>query len=73
MDALALPFDYTVLLSVIVIIWYILTELGSIAENAVQLGAKVPGFLQRILKVSANAVEQTGDNLTGGDRNAEQP
>ena len=30
--ALTLPFDYTVFLTVLVLVWYILTELGSIVE-----------------------------------------
>ena len=35
--ALTLPFDYTVFLTVLVLVWYILTELGSIVENAGRL------------------------------------
>lgn len=48
-----------------VLAWYIITELGSILENAVAMGAPVPGWLIRLLKVSANIVESAGD-LTGG-------
>lgn len=69
---LELPFDYSVLLSVIVVSWYTLTELGSIAENAVQMGAKVPGWLRRLLKVSAEAVDKTGEKLAGGGDDGEQ-
>lgn len=54
-----------VLISVAVMAWYILTEPGSIAENAVQMGAKVSGFLRKLLKVSADAVEHAGDQLAG--------
>ena len=34
---------------VVVLVWYIFTELGSIAENAAAMGAPVPGWLVRIL------------------------
>ena len=44
-----------------VLAWYIITELGSILENAVKLGAKVPGWLVKLLKASTNIVEQAGD------------
>ena len=38
-----LPFIYTVLLCPLVVIWYILTEVGSIIENAGALGTPIPG------------------------------
>ncbi len=41
--------------------WYIITELGSILENAVKMGANVPSWLIKLLKASADLVEQTGD------------
>lgn len=34
----------------IVLLWYIITELGSIIENAGALGAPIPAWLQRSLK-----------------------
>jgi phage-related holin len=37
--------------------WYILTELGSILENAVKMGANVPGWLVKLLKAGLDAVE----------------
>ena len=33
----------------VVLVWYIFTELSSIAENAAAMGAPVPGWLVRIL------------------------
>ena len=66
-----LPFRYEVLLSVIVLAWYTLTELGSIAENAVQMGARVPGWLRRFLKVSVEAVDEAGKQITGGGDDGE--
>ena len=41
--------------------WYILTELGSILENAIKLGANPPAWLTKILKSSLNIVESVGD------------
>lgn len=45
----------------LVLAWYIITELGSILENAVKMGANVPDWLVRLLKASANLVEAAGD------------
>lgn len=45
----------------LVLAWYIITELGSILENAVKMGANVPGWLVQLLKASANLVEAAGD------------
>lgn len=41
--------------------WYILTELGSILENVIKMGANVPTWLVKLLKASANMVEAAGD------------
>ena len=45
----------------LVLAWYIITELGSILENAVKMGANVPQWLIKLLKASANIVEAAGD------------
>lgn len=44
-----------------VLAWYILTELGSILENAVELGAKVPGWLVKLLKNGVEILDRAGD------------
>ena len=44
-----------------VLAWYIITELGSILENAVKMGGNVPNWLVKLLKASANIVEAAGD------------
>ena len=46
----------------LVLAWYILTELGSVLENAAALGAKVPNWLIKLLKASADLVEAAGEN-----------
>ena len=43
----------------LVLAWYILTELGSILENAVEMGANVPGWLVKLLKTGVNIVDKT--------------
>ena len=46
----------------LVLAWYIVTELGSILENAVKMGANVPGWLVKLLKSSANLMDQAGEH-----------
>ena len=48
----------------LVLAWYIITELGSILENAVKMGANVPTWLVKLLKASANLVEAAGEMNT---------
>ena len=57
---LALPVEYGGLVCPVVLVWYIVTELGSITENAVDMGAPVPSLLTRVLKASKDAVDQIG-------------
>lgn len=47
----AFPLEYSTLLCPMVIVWYIIAELGSVMENAVILGAPVPDFLKKALQV----------------------
>lgn len=61
-----LPFEYAGLICPVVLVWYIVTELGSIAENAVEMGASVPRWLLRLLAAGKDAVDSAGDKLTGG-------
>lgn len=55
-----------------VLAWYIITELGSILENAVAMGAKVPTWLVRLLQASADLVENAGGYAAGGEMPAEK-
>ena len=57
------PFDYSILLTVLVLSWYTLTELGSMLENATQLTGKAPAWLARFLKIAADTVNQAGDHV----------
>ena len=51
----------------LVLAWYIITELGSILENAVKMGANVPSWLVKLLKASANIVQSAGDHAITDD------
>jgi toxin secretion/phage lysis holin len=61
LPGITLPFAYTVFLCPLVVVWYILTELGSVAENAALMGAPVPEFLKKILQKTKDATDQAGD------------
>ena len=56
LPGLELPFDGVVL--PVVLVWYIFTELGSIAENAAAMGAPVPDCLVKILAEGKEKVEK---------------
>jgi len=64
--AITLPFQYTVLLTPLVIVWYIIGELGSLAEHAVTFGAPVPEWLVPMLEAGKKAVDTAGDKISSG-------
>ncbi len=57
------PLDMTwpVLILPLVLAWYILTELGSILENAVKMGAPIPAWLVKLLKVGIKTIDSKVD------------
>ena len=57
----AMPFAYPMLLSPLVLAWYVLTELGSILENADRLGARLPRFLVRWVAVLEKRLGEAGE------------
>ena len=63
---LALPVQYPGLVCPVVLVWYIVTELGSMAENAAAMGAPVPQWLLKLLAMSKGAVDGAGEQI-GGD------
>lgn len=54
---IALPFTYTVFLCPLVLVWYILTEAGSIVENAGALGAPIPEWLKKTIALFRDKVD----------------
>ena len=63
LPAVTLPFEYRFLLTPLVLCWYVVTELGSIAENALAMGAPCPAFLQKALEVAQAGLEAAGDGV----------
>lgn len=59
-----LAINYTTLVLPMVLAWYIFTELGSIAENATDMGAPVPSWLTKLLAAGKTAVDKTADDDT---------
>lgn len=54
-------FQWPMVIFPLVTMWYILTEIGSIIENAMEMGAKVPAWLPKLLNATVKAVEVAGD------------
>ncbi len=67
LPVLALPIQYPGLVCPVVLVWYIVTELGSIMENAVAMGAPAPWWLVKLLAMSKDMVDQAGEMLDGED------
>lgn len=48
----------------LVLAWYIITELGSILENSIAMGAACPAWLAKGLKITAASLDKAGDAVT---------
>ena len=59
-DHLPIGIAWTSIILPLVLAWYIVTELGSILENAVKMGAAVPDWLVKMLKAGLKAVDDHG-------------
>ena len=62
-EHLPVSITWTSIVLPLVLAWYIVTELGSILENAVKMGAAVPSWLVKLLKISKNAIEDVGERI----------
>ena len=62
----ALPLEYRGLICPLVLVWYCLTELGSVVENAVDAGAPCPGWLTRMLAAGRDAVDESAEQKRPG-------
>lgn len=51
------------LLLPLVLTWYCITELGSIAENAALLGAPIPSWLLKVLEIAKDKIDEAGDDV----------
>ena len=52
---------YEVFFCPLVLVWYILTETGSIIENAGALGADIPPWLTGAIEALRSKVDETGE------------
>lgn len=62
-----LSIEWPVVIFPMVTVWYILTEIGSIIENAIAMGAPVPSWLPKIINATLHTVDAAGEQVTGGD------
>lgn len=67
-EHLPIGFSWVSIILPLVLAWYIVTELGSILENAVKMGAAVPGWLVKLLKAGKKAVD---DHVAGFEADAD--
>lgn len=61
-----LPFlnvEWPIVLFPMVLAWHILTEAGSILENAVKMGAPAPAWLIKCFKIGLKKVDAAGDSI----------
>ena len=75
MPGIVLPFEYRVFFCALVVVWYILTEIGSIIENAGLLGAPVPRWLKNAIEKLQDQVDESagvsGPDPGGDDASAQ--
>ena len=57
-----IPIEWPVVLFPIMTLWYIITEIGSIIENAIKMGAPIPTWLPKLLDATMKVVDAVGEN-----------
>lgn len=62
-EHLPISMTWPVLVLPLVLAWYILTELGSILENAVKMGAPMPAWLLKLLQAGLKMINSKADAL----------
>lgn len=60
----ALPFTYSVFICPLALVWYIITEFGSVLENAIALGIHLPPFLVPVVKGMKAAAEKAAPEIS---------
>lgn len=60
-----LNIEWPDLLAPVVLAWYIVTELGSILENAIKLGAPVPAWIVKIFDATLKMLDKVGEEALG--------
>ena len=62
-ERLPVGINWTNIVLPLVLAWYIVTELGSILENAVKMGATVPNWLVKLMKIGLKAIDEVGEKI----------
>lgn len=62
-DRLGMPWDWSWLVLSLVLIWYCLTEVGSILENAGKMGTPIPEWFAAALDAGLHIVDQQGEEI----------
>lgn len=60
---LELPFSYSLMICPIVLVWYIVAEMGSILENGIKMGSEAPAFLRKIITLVQKSVDSAGNAM----------
>ena len=58
--------------TLIVVLWYLFTEVGSIVENAGELGAPIPKWLKKGVAVLQTKADEAGSVVSGSDSSEAQ-
>lgn len=68
---ITLPFglEYNAPFLTLALIWYIVTELGSIIENIANMSGNVPPFLKNLIALLKSKTESAGDSMAGENEN----
>ena len=64
-EHLPIDWEWPALILLLAFVWCILTELGSILENAVKMGASIPEWLPSLLRAGLKIVNARGGELLG--------
>lgn len=56
-SGIKLPFEFTAFITPVVLLWYILTEVGSILENSGRLGGPMPSWFKQKIDSAKDAID----------------
>ena len=64
-DTVGIRMPFTFLVACIVALWIICNEIISILENVKDMGVKIPGFLEPLVRIIKSQVEEMGEQQEG--------
>lgn len=68
----SIPLPFSAVFCLLAIVWYTLTEFGSIIENLGEIGVHIPKFLRKALSVFQASVDKIADGAMGEDHEPEE-